>query len=394
MPSRPLVIPSLERAERPEAASAPRVEVEARREVPEREVAAGEERRQEVRLPTAQAQGVKAEAEAGEPQETSPGEVRGLETPPAPRSLPLAGETPLLRETSPLREEFPESGVAPELERQELSPLPRARVNERPPLEAMPSGKSLSKPEGEIPSPAKDLSLKPETLKKPGELEVPEQAGRLRPERGLLSPRAEEAPTLSARAPLKPSPDRPLSPEELKKALNLLSPQSAKEMILRSRTPREPKTSISLRGDERVEGEASLDIYSITEDIRDKVASVKGADSPGDEGRAISLDTKEWKYVSYMAHIKERIELAWSYPGDAARQGIHGKLFLKFVLKDDGSLLRIKLLRSSGHKVLDEEALSAVSEAAPFKPFPPYFGRKLLPITATFEYRISFFSAE
>ncbi len=375
--SRPLVIPSRERAVRPEVGNTPRMQVERRREVPEREVTAGEKRRQDVSLPKAEAKVV----EGKEPLERAA--TRELER---GKDLPL----PRVEAKAEVKRKEPLAGaVAREIERGEVSPFPRAEMKEPSLLAAIPGGQSLSKPEGETPSPSRDLSPKPETQGKPEELGVPRPAKPLRPEGGLSSPRAEQAPNLEASARLKPSPERPLSPEELRKALNLVAPHPAKEMITESRTPSRPKTSISLGGEERGGQGSSLDLYSITEDIQDKVASVKEANSPEDEGKAISLDTTEWKYVSYMAHIKRKIELAWSYPAEAAEQGIYGKLLLKFVLKEDGSLLRIKLLNSSQYKVLDEEALSAVSKAAPFKPFPPYFKRKLLPITASFEYRIS-----
>ncbi|MFP6889557.1 MAG: TonB family protein, partial [Nitrospinota bacterium] len=63
-----------------------------------------------------------------------------------------------------------------------------------------------------------------------------------------------------------------------------------------------------------------------------------------------------------------------------------GRLQLRFVIRDDGRLHRVVLLKSSGYRILDEEALSAIAEAAPFKPFPARIKRKLLPIHGSFVY--------
>ncbi|MDP6367819.1 MAG: TonB family protein [Nitrospinota bacterium] len=106
-----------------------------------------------------------------------------------------------------------------------------------------------------------------------------------------------------------------------------------------------------------------------------------------EEGEAVSLDTRNYKYASYFAHIKKRIQESWHWPPEARKY--FGKLKLKFVLRDDGKLHRVELLSSSKYKILDDEALSAIAKAAPFRPFPLAFKRKLLPIEAVFSYENS-----
>ena len=67
-------------------------------------------------------------------------------------------------------------------------------------------------------------------------------------------------------------------------------------------------------------------------------------------------------------------------------RALAGKLKLRFVLREDGSLSRMELLDSSGYRILDDEAMAAVTKAAPFNPFPPGFKQKLLRIDGTFIY--------
>jgi protein TonB len=118
----------------------------------------------------------------------------------------------------------------------------------------------------------------------------------------------------------------------------------------------------------------------------EKYAQVRTSDQQSASNGAVSLDTKELKYLSYFAHIKRRIERVWSYPPDAIANGVQGQLHLRFVLRNDGHVKTVELLRSSGYKVLDKEAWDAVVGAGPFGAFPPMIPDDELHITARFTY--------
>lgn len=120
----------------------------------------------------------------------------------------------------------------------------------------------------------------------------------------------------------------------------------------------------------------------------EKYAQVRNSDQQTSSGGAVSLDTKELKYLSYFAHIKRRIERVWTYPQDAIANGVQGQLHLKFVLRRDGQVKTVELLRSSGYKVLDKEAWDAVVNAGPFESFPPTIPDDELHITARFTYAL------
>jgi periplasmic protein TonB len=118
----------------------------------------------------------------------------------------------------------------------------------------------------------------------------------------------------------------------------------------------------------------------------EKYAQVRSSDQQSSSGAGVSLDTKELKYLSYFAHIKRRIERVWTYPPGAIANGLQGQLHLKFVLRNDGQVKTVELLRSSGYKVLDKEAWDAVVNGGPFGPFPPTIPDNELHITARFTY--------
>ena len=104
-----------------------------------------------------------------------------------------------------------------------------------------------------------------------------------------------------------------------------------------------------------------------------------------EEGETISLDTREFKYLSYFSKLKDKIRMVWEYPKSARMAGLEGRLLVRFVINDDGSLRYVEVMRSSGIPVLDDAALRAVRKAAPFPPVPEDLGRSLN-IVATFEY--------
>ena len=105
----------------------------------------------------------------------------------------------------------------------------------------------------------------------------------------------------------------------------------------------------------------------------------------------ISIGTHSIKYASYMQHIKHKIQNVWIYPEEARQTGQQGRLLILFSIGKDGSLVKLKLLRSSGYPLLDKAALQAVKDAAPFPPLPERFGVDVLNIYATFEYVLSYY---
>ena len=92
------------------------------------------------------------------------------------------------------------------------------------------------------------------------------------------------------------------------------------------------------------------------------------AKKPGDD--SVTLDTDEFKFISYNRWLKIKVESVLKYPELAALSGLQGTLYIQFNILKDGSLGGLELLRSSGYKILDDEALRAIRTAAPFQPLP------------------------
>ena len=118
-----------------------------------------------------------------------------------------------------------------------------------------------------------------------------------------------------------------------------------------------------------------------------KTTGEEGVTEEGGGGfRLTPLNAPEVQYISYFASIKRKIELVWQYPYEAATAGIQGELTLDFVIARSGKVASIELIRSSGSKILDDEAIRSIRKAAPFDPIPTQYKIPTLLIRGRFVY--------
>ncbi len=99
----------------------------------------------------------------------------------------------------------------------------------------------------------------------------------------------------------------------------------------------------------------------------------KGSGSPGKAGEKdspVTFDTKEYRFAGYMTRLREKIESIWVYPPEAAQRGIYGDLKIQFTIRKDGRLGEIRLVRTSGYKMLDDAAIKALKDGEAYWPLP------------------------
>ncbi|PKM43679.1 MAG: energy transducer TonB [Gammaproteobacteria bacterium HGW-Gammaproteobacteria-1] len=86
----------------------------------------------------------------------------------------------------------------------------------------------------------------------------------------------------------------------------------------------------------------------------------------------ITASTREYIAASYENAWRMKVERIGNlnYPDEARRANLSGDLLLDVAIKADGSLHSVKVVRSSGHRVLDEGATRIVQMAAPYAPLP------------------------
>jgi periplasmic protein TonB len=86
----------------------------------------------------------------------------------------------------------------------------------------------------------------------------------------------------------------------------------------------------------------------------------------------IGARTAEYRFARYVDDWRNKVEKIGNanYPEAARKRRLYGNLLLTVAIRANGSVENIRVLRSSGHKILDAAAIHIVELAAPFGAFP------------------------
>lgn len=124
---------------------------------------------------------------------------------------------------------------------------------------------------------------------------------------------------------------------------------------------------------------ASLDAkLDVREQLQTKNSRIRRVSSVSTLKTADAYYVKQWiKKIHRVGRL--------NYPEEARRRKIYGDLRVTVALLPSGKIKDIRILRSSGHQILDDAAVRIVRLAAPFAPFPDELKREydLLEITRT-----------
>lgn len=142
------------------------------------------------------------------------------------------------------------------------------------------------------------------------------------------------------------------------------SPKKVAPKVDKRPTTQRPQISIA-----ELMASTQLQIDQLTAelDVRAQTAASK------DRRKAISADTREFKYADYMDAWRRKVERIGNlnYPDEARRNKLYGDLLMHVSVRADGSVERVRIVKSSGFRVLDDAAKYIVELSAPFAPFPP-----------------------
>ncbi|MES9935059.1 MAG: energy transducer TonB [Sedimenticola sp.] len=106
--------------------------------------------------------------------------------------------------------------------------------------------------------------------------------------------------------------------------------------------------------------------------------------------KRLTASTQEYVYASYLDEWRRKVERVGNlnYPDEAKRRRLYGNLILHVAVRRDGSVEKIRVLQTSGHKLLDDAAVRIVRLAAPFSAFPAEIRKEtdILDITRTWQF--------
>ncbi|MDR2735185.1 MAG: TonB family protein [Spirochaetota bacterium] len=143
-------------------------------------------------------------------------------------------------------------------------------------------------------------------------------------------------------------------------------------------TPQSAKRPVPASAPVTVSDAVPSEDLAAAEEIAEFAERTDGMEGGG--GDALSpAAAGEYSRRNYL-YIQRRIRDKLTYPPQARRAGIQGTTEVGFVIHADGSVSGVRVRASSGHAILDEEAVAAVFAAAPF-PKPPASARIAIPVS-------------
>src|SRR5512135_1545611 len=283
---------------------------------------------------------------------------------------------------------YPSTGQRPEeVMEVDLSDIPRATdfqpaergiLEGRPPRPAPPPQARKVAPvppvmQGRVP----DLPVKPDM---PPEKSFPVVAPKAETAGEAKGPQEKGAGGSDAKAEPEPSPATPPPPPGKSR-----SPGGTPSTSLRDLTPTLGRMVMAREEPSGGRGQGATAGNAVG--TGGKATGEEGVTEEGGGGfRLTPLNAPEVQYISYFASIKRKIELVWQYPYEAAMAGIQGELTLDFVIARSGKVDSIELVRGSGSKILDDEAIRSIRKAAPFDPIPTQYKIPSLLIRGRFVY--------
>jgi periplasmic protein TonB len=93
----------------------------------------------------------------------------------------------------------------------------------------------------------------------------------------------------------------------------------------------------------------------------------------------------------YLERVRRWIQKFQHYPQEASRRKQQGTALLDVTLARDGTVLGVRVERSSGFPLLDEAAIKAVFDASPVPPFPESYRRQEGTMVLPAQYSLGFF---
>jgi len=92
---------------------------------------------------------------------------------------------------------------------------------------------------------------------------------------------------------------------------------------------------------------------------------------------------------SYLEMVRLRIEKYKRYPKSAKVRQIEGSVTVRFIIRPEGDIRSAEVVKTSGNRVLDGAALTAVKEAAPFPKAPAHLFKGDIPLELTIVFELT-----
>lgn len=90
---------------------------------------------------------------------------------------------------------------------------------------------------------------------------------------------------------------------------------------------------------------------------------------------------------AYTSKIRAKLNRLKKYPPAAASQKISGVVTVNFTVNRQGAVISSRMVKSSGHPVLDQEAMALLKRCSPFPPMPKDLSQNSLNLTVPISFK-------
>lgn len=98
-------------------------------------------------------------------------------------------------------------------------------------------------------------------------------------------------------------------------------------------------------------------------------------------GSDMSDEIRKAQYLlKHFQYIRDLIMKNLTYPIQARKMGWKGQVTVSFIICEKGTVERIRIVKSSGHKILDENVAHTIMDVQPF-PRPPVKAEIIIPVS-------------
>jgi protein TonB len=104
------------------------------------------------------------------------------------------------------------------------------------------------------------------------------------------------------------------------------------------------------------------------------------------EGETRFLNSDDIQFGSFLRRFETAVYGVWRYPQEAAMKGIEGITPVRITFNRRGEITGVRLLESSGAKVLDEEVLRTLKLIGPVGGFPKGYDKEEFHLIGFFQY--------
>jgi protein TonB len=189
------------------------------------------------------------------------------------------------------------------------------------------------------------------------------EATRTRP-----SPAATPSPTQRPSEP-RPQPEPDPAPEAASSAPTLTAPASPRQ------APEPDPSPSRARPEAARTAPGSFQLYPSNREVarwdqQRRERSVAAEEARARKARAATREDVAATYINSFLGKVQRIGNL-NYPEEARERDITGRVRVEVMVRPDGSLQEVRVLRSSGSDILDAAAQQIVRMGAPYSPFPP-----------------------